>query len=145
MYTTTRDGVTEYHMTTYTYEPKSYATGADLLAADRRAAEDIAQLTHYITALKQYRKSLAERMEQLATMGFYTKCELRRERRWRDSKVFYYITISMVFDDGTEQITESTKYSGTERNKALADYESMRKANPHWKCSKDIERKAWEK
>lgn len=145
MYTTTRDGVTEYHMTTYTYEPKSYTTGADLLAADHRAAEDIAQLTHYITALKKYRKSLAERMEQLATMGFYMKCELRRERSWRDSKVFYYITISMVFDDGTEQITESTKYSGTERNKALADYESMRKANPHWKCSKDIERKAWEK
>lgn len=145
MYTTTKDGVTEYHMTTYTYEPKSYTTGADLLAADLRAAEDIAQLTHYITALKKYRKSLAERMEQLATMGFYTKCELRRERQWRDSKVFYYIIISMVFDDGTEQITESTKYIGTERNKALADYESIRKANPHWKCSKDIERKAWEK
>lgn len=145
MYTTTRDGVTEYHMNTYTYEPKRYTTAADLLAADRRASEDIAQLTHYITALKQYRKSLAERMEQLATMGFYTKCELRREKQWRDSKVFYYITISMVFDDGTEQITESTKYSGTERNKAIADYESMRKANPHWKCSKDIERKAWEK
>lgn len=145
MYTTTRDGVTEYHMNTYTYDPKRYTTGADLLAADRRAAEDIAALTHYITALKQYRKSLAERMEQLATMGFYTKCELRRERQWRDSKVFYYITISMVFDDGTEQITDSKKYNGTERNKALADYESIRKANPHWKCSKDIERKAWEK
>lgn len=145
MYTTTRNGVTEYHMNTYTYEPKSYTTAADLLAADRRAADDIAQLTQYITALKQYRKSLAERMEQLATMGFYTKCELRRERQWRDSKVFYYITISTVFEDGTEQITKSEEYSGTERNKALSDYESMRKANPHWKCSKDIERKAWEK
>ena len=65
MYTTTKDGVTEYHMNTYTYEPKSYTTGADLLAADRRAAEDIAQLTHYITALKQYRKSLAERMGKM--------------------------------------------------------------------------------
>lgn len=145
MYTTTRYGVTEYHMNTYTYEPKSYTTAADLLAADRRAADDIAQLTHYITALKQYRKSLAERMEQIATMGFYTKCELRRERQWLDSKVFYYITISTVFEDGTEQITKSEKYSGTERNKAIADYEAMRKANPHWKCSKDIERKAWEK
>lgn len=44
MYTTTRDGVTEYHMNTYTYEPKNYTTAADLLAADRRAADDIAQL-----------------------------------------------------------------------------------------------------
>lgn len=45
---TTRNGVTEYHMNTYTYDPKMYATGADLLAADHRAAEDIAALTHYI-------------------------------------------------------------------------------------------------
>lgn len=145
MYTTTRDGVTEYHMNTYTHDIRIYTTGESLLAADRKAAEDIANLTRCIAELKQYRKSLAERMVQLETMEFYTRCELIRRKPWRDSKVFYYIMITTVFEDGTEKTIDCKEYSGTERNKAIADYESMRKANPHWKCSKDIERKAWEK
>nr|DAD84096.1 MAG TPA: hypothetical protein [Podoviridae sp. ctoqT5] len=145
MYTTTRDGVTEYHMNTYTNDIRIYTTGKSLLVADRKAAEDIANLTRCIAELKQYRKSLAERMVQLETMEFYTRCELIRRKPWRDSKVFYYIMITTVFEDGTEKTVDCKEYSGTERNKALADYEAMRKANPHWKCSKDIERKAWEK
>lgn len=145
MYAQTKDGVTEYKSYFYTYEPETYTDTKRIMDADNSIAREIADMMHYITQLKEHRAKLAKRYNELVTMSYHMRCELRRERRWRDSKVTYHIICTMVFEDGTEKLFDQTNYSGTERNQAIADFEALQKNQPSWAFLKNIERKSWER
>lgn len=145
MYTTTKDKITEYKSYFCTYEPETYTDTKRIMDADNSIAREIADMQHYITQLKKHRAKLAKRYNELVIMSYRMRCELRRERRWRDSKVTYHIIYTMVFEDGSEKLFDQNNYSGTERNQAIADFEAIQKAYPSWEFLKNIERKAWEK
>ena len=143
----TRNGCTEYKLYSYIYDPKQYyTTEKQLLQADKRMSEDIQEAEEYIAELKRHRDRLAERCQELATMNHHTECSLKRERRRCDgNKVFYILTLSRVYEDGSREDIKQTVYTGTERKQAITEFETIKKQNPHYDFIKNIEKGAWEK
>lgn len=124
----------------------------DVLTADRIAWNDeraerlIAEVQGLVADLKEYRQALAARYAELATMP--SKPELKLERRkdtYGNGKVFYYITITNVFEDGTttEELRET--YPGTERHQAIKRYGELLKQRPGITAEKKIEKSKWER
>lgn len=118
---------------------------ADRIAQyDKSAANLTAELQTLIADLSEYRQALSARYAELATMP--SKPELKLERRKDyNGKVFYYITITNVFEDGT--ITEELRetYNGTERHQAIKRYDELLKQRPGITAEKKIEKSKWER
>lgn len=145
MYTQTRDGLTEYKTYFYTYAPETYTDPQRIIEADKHLANEIAEAQTYIAQLIEHRSNLTKRYNELVTMSYRIQCELRRERSYKASKITYRIIRTRLFEDGTSSTIGQTTYSGTDRNKAIADFAELQKTNPSWVFLKDIERKSWER
>lgn len=120
----------------------------DLLARyDSYAQQSINDCKRLIETLEAYRLQLHERAQTLTTAPYHYELELMREKRWNDSPVLYFLTLYRVFDvPGIERQAETeTRYKGTERHKALKDFEAMKKARPGIIATLDIERRSWER
>lgn len=124
----------------------------DTLTADRIAQYDksagrlIAEVQELISDLAEYRQALAARYAELTIMP--SKPELKLERRkdsYNGGRVFYYITITNVFEDGTttEELRET--YAGTERHEAIKRYGELLKQRPGITAEKKIEKSKWER
>lgn len=113
--------------------------------ADKRADRDIKELLQLVSDLREYRQTLAARYAELETMPYKLKLELKRQRNYSSNKIYYYVTISKVFDDGTTQLELNEKYAGTERHKAISRYEELKKQRPGIEAIKDIEKGRWER
>lgn len=145
MYSTTKDGITETKIYMYRCEPKTITTVAGLADADKRTAADIKDLENLIEELKQYRKELAERCNELYQMESTISVKLEREKRWRDSNVHYIITTTRNYSDGGKVTLETLTYSGSERRKAIGKFEEIKRHFPNYQYSIVLEKKSWEK
>lgn len=117
-----------------------------VLYYDGKAIDYITELENKIEQLKAYRLALAERYNYLATSPTQPVVKLKRERRYYDNKVYYYlITYSRNILDGIETETSSTKYNGQERYKAIAAYKAYIKAHPGIVAEMNIEKSKWER
>lgn len=145
MYNMTEAGVTETKFYMYRKQPKTITTVAALAEADKRTAADIKDLECLVEELKQYRKELADRCNELYQMDSKISVKLERDKRWKDSKVYYNIITTRVYTDGTKAIVGAVSYGGTERNKAFRKFAEMKKHFPNYEYSEDIEKKSWEK
>lgn len=113
---------------------------------DEAAARVMKEAQDTINALASYRKGLADRYAQLSTAPYTLRLELERHREsWRDGKVFYYIRISKIYEDGTTVRELSETYKGTERREALARFEALKKQRPGIEAVKNIEKGKWER
>ena len=130
--------------------PDNLHTLKDISMADAGAAADMEELNEILTNLAAYRQALCERYNAVATAPKAPVVRLRRHRSpgWRrePSKVFYYLeTFERNLNDGAEVKTSSTTYPGTERRKAIADFQAYVKAHPGIESEMDIEKPKWER
>lgn len=113
---------------------------------DENAARLIRDCETVISRLTAYRVSLAERYGYLSTAPSVPVICLERDRNAYSGKVFYYLRFLRRFlEDGTEVEERKEKYPGTERWKAISDFNAYVKAHPGITAVMDIDKKRWEK
>lgn len=129
----------------YEQHPEKLHTEKDILHYFDKAQKDIEQLERVILQLKAYENALTERYNFIKTAPTKQKIKLYREKRWKD-KVYYYILFySVNLTDGHEELTQSIKYTGKERRKAIEDFEKLQKERTGVIFEKDIKRAKWER
>lgn len=126
----------------YCRSSESYETVEDVARAEKDAAAKITEFQKYIDFLQEHRKRLAARYGELCTMNYKTEVKLKRERR---DNVHFYLTITRIYDDGTEARQSSKHYAGKERTTAIEEYNAIVKSHPDWIAVKDIEKSKWER
>ena len=119
-------------------------TRAKVLDADKRAQEAIKQAQDLIEWLKAHRVELAERYRELEAMESHIRVTLKRHKNWTNNKIFYFLMSDKVFDDGTVEFISSKKFAGTERNKAIKEFNDIKKRLPNQEYILDIEKGPWE-
>ena len=119
-------------------------TRAKVLDADKRALEAIKQAQDLIEWLRTHRVELAERYGELEAMESHIRVTLKRQKNWTNNKIFYFLMNDKVFDDGTVEFISSKKFAGTERNKAIKEFNDIKKRLPNQEYILDIEKGPWE-
>lgn len=115
-----------------------------LLYYDERAEREIREAKRYIEGLKEYRLALAKRMQELETMTYHMELSLVRHRGW-SGRVTYRLTLSKVYEDGTNEELSSTDYEGKERHKAIAEYRHQLQLHPGINAKMDIAKSPFER
>ena len=116
-----------------------------VLYYDNKAVDTIKEFECKIEQLKAYRIALSERYNYLATAPTQPVVRLKRERRYYENKVYYFlVTYSRNMLDGSEVQTSSTKYTGQERHKAISDYKAYIKSHPGIIAEMNIAKPKWE-
>ena len=130
----------------YLLHPKKLKEQERIKRADETAERVIRECQEAIAQLVDYRRALAERYAMLETAPYTLRLEIDRRREgYTAPKVFYYVRILRVFEDGTTVPELSETYKGTERRNALARFEALKKQRPGIEAVKDIEKGAWER
>lgn len=137
---------TEANFTKYFYYQRAdkLMDRKHITEADKRAERDIKELLQLVSDLREYRQALAARYASLETMSYQLKLELERRSNYNGKK-FYDVRITRTYEDGSMVKEFEESYPGTERHKALARYEELKKQRPGIDCTKDIAKKSWEK
>ena len=128
----------------YTQRAEKLSTVEEVAHCDKSAADKIAELQRYIDFLTEHRKRLTARYGELLTMGYTTELKLQRYCNY-DNRKFYYLRTTLIYDDGSRTETETKRFPGTERHKAIAEFERLAKLHPDWKAIKDIAKGKWER
>lgn len=138
----------EASITLYLYllRPDKLDTCDRIASYDKSAEQYIARLARQIEQLKSYRLALQERYNEIATAPTVPLVRLKREKNTWTNKVSYYLTVYKKYTETGELVkVESTTYSGTERHKAIRDFEAYKKAHPGIISELNIEKGKWEK
>lgn len=128
----------------YATNPKSMDTSG-LLAADKRAKNEIEELEFLIRQVKEYRTALSKRYNEIQSMEYTLELSLQRKSSWRGDKKIYNISIDRIFSDGFRESIIKETYEGRERHKAIKRFKELQKAHPGINAIVDIEKKSWEK
>lgn len=137
----------ELRVYAYLYKPEAISSMDRLSYYGSSADRAIADCKHMIETLEAYKLKLHERAQQLTTAPYHFELELKREKHWNDSPVLYFLTLYRVYDvPGIQKQAETqTRYKGTERSKALKDFEALKKARPGITATLDIAKRSWER
>lgn len=136
----------EWNETIHIYQrrPDKLTSTKDVTYRDSNAESQIKELEAALADLKEYRRRLAARYAELVTMAYRLKVKLEREPS-RGYGVKYYLTVTRIYEDGTEELESSRRFAGTERREAIKEYETLCKQHRGAEHIKDIERRSWEK
>lgn len=118
----------------------------DIEAYERRTVEAINEYEAIIETLKEYRKTLYQRYQEICSATYKLYLHLERKIKF-DNRKSYVVTISKRFegkDISNEEILRE-EFEGRERHKALARFEALKKEYPNIENSKDISKRSWEK
>lgn len=130
----------------YGQNPETEDSISELAKADKRICDKITELERTIEQLKAYRIAIAERYNYLATAPTTPVVKLKRQKLYYDKHVYYYIEhYSRDLNTNKDTLLESIKYTGTERKKAIEDFENYVSAHPGIISIKDIEKSRWER
>lgn len=131
----------------YIIDPKTIHTTQQAAQWGGYAARDIAAAKELIRKLEEYQQMLYQRVQEIEAAPWHTELYLIRDRSYRTGKVEYTIKLLKVYDTAGigPSVIETRKYAGSERHKALADYETTRKSRPGIIAHKEIEKGWWEK
>ena len=124
--------------------PASFTDPKRILDRDRMIVTFLRDLENLTENLRQYRRDLAVRYNELSTMPYNLRLSCVRNRSFSTKRVTFTVTLSRILEDGTviEEISE--KYPGIERKQALARYENLKKTHPGIEASLDLEKAFWE-
>lgn len=126
--------------------PKKIKTTAEIEKRIKQSIEDIKTLEYYIEMLQAYNASLIDRYNFLSCCNYAKVIKLKRERRYNDNKVFYFLyEINRNLDTEQEEILNTIKYTGKERKEAIKAYEKLCKENPNCIYIFDIKKGRFEK
>ena len=134
----------EHRASFYKYYETGKMTKAQIIDEDRRAQQSIEDAENLIKWLKAHRVELAERYRELEAMESHIRVTLKRQKNWTNNKIFYFLMNDKVFDDGTVEFISSKKFAGTERNKAIKEFNNIKKRLPKQEYILDIEKGPWE-
>lgn len=115
---------------------------------DKKAQDDIKGLLEFVEMLKEYRKTIFDRAQELLTAGYAMQLKIKREVDcWQNNKKFYIIEVSKILDLKNAEPVSVLKetYEGKERHTALKRFEQLKKLYPNIEIIKDIEKGRWEK
>lgn len=115
--------------------------------ADKAAQDKITSLCVWIELLKEYRKTLSSRAQELCAAGYTMKLTLRRRVDSWNNKRYYDITVVKIIDapNARPVAVVSEEYDGKDRHKALKRFEELKKQYPNIETEKNIDKKQWEK
>lgn len=128
----------------YIHAPQKLTKPEEIIYRDKATAEYIAQLEGIIEDLKDYRKALTERYNELETMPYTRQLKLERNPHWK-GHIEYIITITRIFPDKTQVSELCEVFPGKERTKALARTNDLLHKYPGIPYEVDIEKRSWEK
>lgn len=116
---------------------------------DERARRTISEMLEYIETMKEYRKTLFARAQEICAASYRLQIKIKRNiDSWRGNKKFYTVTLSKIYDEAAhmtpKNVIEET-FDGKERAKALKRFEELRKEYPNTEAIKDIDKKSWER
>lgn len=96
--------------------------------ADKAAQDKITSLCVWIELLKEYRKTLYARAQELCAAGYTMKLTLRRRVDSWKNKRYYDITVVKIIDapNARPVAVLSEEYDGKERHKALKRFEELK-------------------
>ena len=141
-----RNGELQHTHYIHYYDPDNMETASDILRRDKWTLDHIKDLEREIDLLKEYRLLLAERYNYLESAATAPVIMLKREKSYYENKVYYYLIESKrILDTGKDIQVNSTKYPGSERRQAIADYNAYIKGHPGIIAIKDIEKGKWER
>lgn len=115
--------------------------------ADKDAQDKITSLYTWIELLKEYRKTLYSRAQELCAASYTMKLTLRRRVDSWNNKRYYDITIVKIIDapNARPVAVLSEEYNGKDRHKALKRFEELKKQYPNIETEKDVDKKQWER
>lgn len=115
--------------------------------ADKAAQDKITSLFVWIELLKEYRKTLYSRAQELCAATYNMKLTLRRRVDYYSNKKYYEVKVLKTIDapNARPVALVSEEYDGKDRHKALKRFEELKKQYPNIETEKDIDKKQWEK
>lgn len=121
----------------------------DIQDSDKSAQRNIAEFLEYTEALKEYRKTLYTRAQEICAASYQLQLKIQRHiNGWKNGTKWYTVTLSKIYDEAAhmtpDNIIEET-FEGKERFKALKRFDSLRKEYPNIEAIKDIEKYQWER
>lgn len=126
------------------FRPPEKLNGSEIPGLDRSAARLQEEARRLLADLAEYRQALVERYAYLETAPYTLRLFLARHPGYR-SGVTYSVTLSRIYEDGTEVREIRETYPGKQRREAIARFEAMKKSRPGIEAAKDIEKRSWEK
>lgn len=138
----------QHHHYLYLVDPESLTTLSQCQQQDERISRYISDLESELEILRNLRSQNFSRMQHLFSLPWVPKVELLREKHYYgDGKVYYYLIHWKVYLDSTtppEQIS-SQKYPGTDRRRAISDFNAYVKSHPGILSEMNIEKGRWER
>lgn len=115
---------------------------------DERARRTISEMLEYIETLKEYRKTLFVRAQEICAASYRLQIKIKRSiDSWKNKK-YYTVTLSKIYDEAAhmtpDNVIEET-FEGKERAKALKRFEALRKEYPNTEAIKEIDKYQWER
>ena len=136
----------DFHISGYYTKAESIHDLDHIKREDENAQRDIERMQEKILQLSAYRVSLAERYNFLSTAPTAPVVRLIRRKDSYSNKVFYYLkTFDRNLIDGHEVQTGCAKYTGTDRRKAIDDFNKYIKSHPVLEAEMQIEKARWER
>lgn len=121
-------------------------TAEEVQSADQSAARYLQEFEALAQDMREYRKALAARYAELDTMPYRLRLELERcPEGYRKTRIWYYVRIRRIYEDGTEVKELEERYPGPERNKAFSRYAALQKERPGIALCQDTEKRSWER
>ena len=111
---------------------------------DHQAAQYIVGYAAALDNVREYRAALAARYSAIVSMPYHMQLELKRHKQYQ-GPVTYWLRLNRVYEDGHTVAEQETKFPGTERHKAIAEFERLKKQRPGIEAVKDIEKGKWER
>lgn len=115
--------------------------------ADKAAQDKITSLCVWIELLKEYRKTLYSRAQELCAATYNMKLTLRRRVDYYSNKKYYEVKVLKTIDapNARPVAVVSEEYDGKDRHKALKRFEELKKQYPNIETEQDIDKKHWER
>ena len=129
-----------------TYDNSRTTDIKKLLDADRSCTYTIKRLQDAINGLQACRLELAEQVQKVQSLEHKNVLTLRREKSYRDNKVYYFVELEKVFDgDFQSQTIFRECYPGTDRKKAADKFAALKKDHPGIETVINTAKARWEK
>ena len=139
------ENIKEFRIFAHTYNVKDCSDMKSLQMYDRMAASSIERLEEALEAMKAHRAEIFAQAQRVAAAAVSLEIELTRERRWRDSHVFYHLRRYEVREGIGKTQIEGETYPGKDRKEALKRFEAWKKDFPAAAVTVDIEKRRWER
>lgn len=135
----------EIRASVFLVSPATIKTIEKLQYYERSADRGILEAEAIVKKMKEYKMMLYQRAQVLTTAGYHYKLKLERCINYSNNRKNYTVTIYKIFESVGEIVELQEKYTGVERNKAIARFNQLKKERPNIEAETDIQKRKWER